>query len=101
MYGIDFYLIPRNLGYNGFVKSIKIGEHPKLPKTLTGRKTEKEKFAGAEYTYTVESLMYNGVALQSGTSHFFGQKFSKAYDISASPARSAKASSLSFAQVTS
>ena len=45
------------------------------------RKTEKEKFAGAEYTYTVEALMYNGVALQSGTSHFFGQKFSKAYDI--------------------
>ena len=48
---------------------------------ITGRKTEKEKFAGAEYTYTVEALMYNGVALQSGTSHFFGQKFSKAYDI--------------------
>lgn len=48
---------------------------------LAGRKTEKEKFAGAEYTYTVESLMYNGVALQSGTSHYFGQKFSKAYDI--------------------
>lgn len=39
VYGIDFYLIPRNLGYNGFVKSIKIGEHPKLPKSLTGRKT--------------------------------------------------------------
>ena len=48
---------------------------------ITGRKTEKEKFAGAEYTYTVESLMYNGVALQSGTSHYFGQKFAKAYDI--------------------
>ena len=48
---------------------------------LTGRKTEKEKFAGAEYTLTVESLMYNGVSLQSGTSHYFGQKFSKAYDI--------------------
>ena len=48
---------------------------------ITGRKTEKEKFAGAEYTYTVEALMYNGVALQSGTSHYFGQKFSKAYDI--------------------
>ena len=49
--------------------------------SIVGRKTEKEKFAGAEYTYTVESLMYNGVALQSGTSHYFGQKFSRAYDI--------------------
>lgn len=49
--------------------------------SIIGKKTEKEKFAGAEYTYTVEALMYNGVALQSGTSHFFGQKFSKAYDI--------------------
>ena len=48
---------------------------------ITGKKTEKEKFAGAEYTYTIESLMYNGVSLQSGTSHYFGQKFSKAYDI--------------------
>ena len=49
---------------------------------ITGKKTEKEKFAGAEYSLTVEALMYNGVALQSGTSHYFGQKFSKAYDIS-------------------
>lgn len=48
---------------------------------IAGLKTEKEKFAGAEYTYTIESLMYNGIALQSGTSHYFGQKFSKAYDI--------------------
>ena len=48
---------------------------------IVGKKTEKEKFAGAEYTYTVEALMYNGVCLQSGTSHYFGQKFSKAYDI--------------------
>ncbi len=48
---------------------------------VSGKKTEKEKFAGAEYTLTIESLMYNGVALQSGTSHYFGQKFSKAYDI--------------------
>ena len=48
---------------------------------ITGKKTEKEKFAGAEYSLTIESLMYNGVALQSGTSHYFGQKFSKAYDI--------------------
>ena len=49
---------------------------------ISGRKTEKEKFAGAEYTLTIEALMYNGVSLQSGTSHYFGQKFSKAYDIS-------------------
>lgn len=49
---------------------------------ISGKKTEKEKFAGAEYSLTVEALMYNGVALQSGTSHYFGQKFSKAYDIS-------------------
>lgn len=49
--------------------------------SIIGKKTEKEKFAGAEYTYTVEALMYNGVALQSGTSHYFGQKFSKAYNI--------------------
>ena len=49
--------------------------------SITGRKTEKEKFAGAEYTLTNEALMYNGVSLQSGTSHYFGQKFSKAYGI--------------------
>ena len=48
---------------------------------LTGRKTEKEKFAGAEYTLTIEALMQNGVCLQSGTSHYFGQKFAKAYDV--------------------
>ena len=49
--------------------------------SIRGKKTDKEKFAGAEYTLTNEALMYNGVALQSGTSHYFGQKFSKAYDI--------------------
>ena len=49
--------------------------------SITGLKTEKEKFAGAEYTLTNEALMYNGVSLQSGTSHYFGQKFSKAYGI--------------------
>ena len=48
---------------------------------ISGRKTEKEKFAGADYTLTIEALMYNGVSLQSGTSHYFGQRFSKAYDI--------------------
>ena len=49
--------------------------------SVTGLKTEKEKFAGAEYTLTNEALMYNGVSLQAGTSHYFGQKFSRAYDI--------------------
>ncbi len=48
---------------------------------IVGRKTEKEKFAGAEFTLTVEAMMYNGVALQSATSHYFGKKFSEAYDI--------------------
>ena len=49
--------------------------------SINGKKTEKEKFAGAEYTLTNEALMYNGVALQAGTSHYFGQKFSQAYDV--------------------
>lgn len=49
--------------------------------SIKGKKTEKEKFAGAEYTLTNEALMYNGVALQSGTSHYFGQKFTKAYNV--------------------
>ena len=49
--------------------------------SITGKKTEKEKFAGAEWTLTNEDLMYNGVCLQDGTSHYFGQKFSKAYDV--------------------
>ena len=47
----------------------------------TGRKTEKEKFAGAEATYTIEPMMHNGVALQGGTSHYFGDGFAKAFDI--------------------
>ena len=48
---------------------------------VTGKKTEREKFAGAEYTLTVEALMYNGITLQSATSHYFGQKFTKPFDI--------------------
>jgi len=48
---------------------------------VTGLKTEKEKFAGAEQTYTIEALMHDGKALQSGTSHYFGQGFAKAFDI--------------------
>ena len=46
---------------------------------VTGRKTDKEKFAGAEETYTVEALMHDGKALQSGTSHYFGDGFAKAF----------------------
>lgn len=49
--------------------------------TIKGQKTEKEKFAGAEATYTVEAIMHDGRALQSGTSHYFGDKFARAYDI--------------------
>ena len=48
---------------------------------VRGRKTEKEKFAGAEATYTIEALMHDGKALQSGTSHNFGQNFSKPFGI--------------------
>ena len=48
---------------------------------LKGRKTEKEKFAGANATYTVESIMKDGKALQSATSHDFGNNFAKAFDI--------------------
>ena len=48
---------------------------------VTGLKTEKEKFAGAEATYTIEALMHDGKALQSGTSHYFGQGFAKAFDM--------------------
>ncbi len=48
---------------------------------VTGKKTEKEKFAGAEETYTIEPMMHNGVALQGGTTHYFGDGFAKAFDI--------------------
>ncbi len=48
---------------------------------LKGLKTESEKFSGAEFTYTVESLTHDGRALQSGTSHYFGQRFSKPFNI--------------------
>ena len=48
---------------------------------IRGRKTDKEKFAGAEATYTIEALMHDGKALQSGTSHNFGDGFAKAFGI--------------------
>lgn len=48
---------------------------------VKGRKTEKEKFAGALETYSIEALMPDGKGLQSGTTHFFGQGFAKAFNI--------------------
>jgi prolyl-tRNA synthetase len=48
---------------------------------IKGKKTDKEKFAGAEATYTIESLMHDGKALQSGTSHNFGDGFARAFGI--------------------
>ena len=48
---------------------------------VKGRKTDKEKFAGAEATYTVECMMHDRKALQSGTSHYFGDGFARTFDI--------------------
>lgn len=48
---------------------------------VVGKKTESEKFAGAEDTYTIEAMMHDGKSLQSGTSHFFGSGFPDAFDI--------------------
>ena len=48
---------------------------------LKGRKTQKEQFAGAEATYTIECMMHDGRALQAGTSHYFGQNFTKPFEI--------------------
>lgn len=48
---------------------------------VKGKKTEKEKFAGADDTYTIESLMHDGKALQAGTSHYLGTNFSEAFNI--------------------
>lgn len=48
---------------------------------VMGRKTEKEKFSGAIETYTIEPMMHNGVALQGGTSHYFGDGFAKSFGI--------------------
>jgi len=48
---------------------------------IKGRKTENDKFAGAEATYAIEALMHDGKALQAGTSHYFGDGFAKAFDI--------------------
>ena len=48
---------------------------------VKGVKTDKEKFAGAEETYTIEAMMHDGKSLQSGTSHYFGDGFARAFDI--------------------
>jgi prolyl-tRNA synthetase len=49
--------------------------------TIKGAKSPSERFAGAEDTYTIEAMMQNGWALQSGTSHFLGQNFARAFDV--------------------
>ncbi|MDA7502136.1 proline--tRNA ligase [Chitinophagales bacterium] len=54
--------------------------HMAVP-VIKGRKTESERFAGAEDTYTCEALMQDGKALQMGTSHFLGQNFAKAFEV--------------------
>jgi len=64
---------------------------------VRGQKTDKEKFAGAEATYTIESLMHDGKALQSGTSHNFGDGFAKAFGIQ----YAAKDNSLQYVHQTS
>ena len=56
-------------------------EHDLCIPVLKGRKTDKEKFAGAEATYTIEAMMHDGKALQSGTSHYFGDGFSRAFGV--------------------
>ncbi len=64
---------------------------------IRGQKTDKEKFAGAEATYTIEALMHDGKALQSGTSHNFGDGFAKAFGIQ----YAAKDNSLQYVHQTS
>ena len=57
-----------------------IQDHLAIP-TVTGLKSDKEKFVGAEYTATLEGMMSDGKALQMGTSHYLGQRFSKPFEI--------------------
>lgn len=71
---IDFTLKIHNI-YNDVTES-----YLAIP-TVQGIKTESEKFAGAERTYTVETLMHDGRALQSATSHYFGQNFTKPFNV--------------------
>jgi len=60
---------------------VKMGRELLAVPFTAGQKTEKEKFAGAEDTYSIEALMHDGKALQSGTTHYFGQGFAKAFSI--------------------
>jgi len=59
----------------------EFAEHFMAMPVVKGLKTERERFAGAVDTYTIEALMQDGKALQSGTSHFLGQNFAKAFDV--------------------
>jgi len=59
----------------------KLGQELLAVPFVKGRKTEKEKFAGAEETYSIEALMHDGKALQSGTTHYFGDGFAKAFGV--------------------
>ncbi|MCQ9618719.1 MAG: Proline-tRNA ligase [Candidatus Phytoplasma pruni] len=59
----------------------KLGQELLAIPFVSGKKTEKEKFKGAEVTYSIEALMYDGQALQAGTSHYLGTKFSEAFEI--------------------
>ena len=60
---------------------VDVAENLLAMPVIRGRKTETEKFAGADETYTIEAMTYDGKALQSGTSHYFGQNFTKAFDV--------------------
>ncbi len=58
-----------------------IAENALAMPVIKGQKTESDKFAGAEATYCIESMMHDGKSLQAGTTHFFGDGFCRAYDI--------------------
>ena len=60
---------------------------PGHARSSRGRKTDKEKFAGAEATYTIEAMMHDGKALQAGTSHYFGDRLSPRPSASSSPTK--------------
>ncbi len=60
---------------------VKLGKELLAVPFICGQKTEKEKFAGAVNTYSIEALMHDGKALQAGTTHYFGQGFAEAFDI--------------------
>jgi prolyl-tRNA synthetase len=60
---------------------VDIAENLLAIPVIRGIKTESEKFAGADETYTMEAMTYDGRALQAGTSHYFGQNFTKPFDV--------------------